>query len=283
MTIIVIGAILFGLWKLGPRHFSNLGNDVLKLEWIRELQGRAKERASRTVPTAEELSMRFAARVTAGSVIVIAVCLWQLWTLGLAMAMCISVVISAGYAITCFRFTRRYRRVLLPLYLTLCQIPGSRWNAHHSARKWVSVPSTTGRPVRVRLPMDWHMGPMQQRMIQEIVTTRIPGNYTVEVDMGKFLMTFTPEIISVVNVENGLPISTTDTRPITVPSSNSVPIRQSAKWAPRFGVSGFADCARHRLAVGTPEPLHVNIGDMFRKESNTPTADDLYRQAGDPW
>jgi len=206
--------IMFALYRLAPKHISSLATDVLKLEWIRELQARGHER-NRDSVTPESVTQRFARKAVAFSVIIGAACMWLISSWPWYMMLTLGTSVSVASVAVCFRFTRHRRLVVLPLYLTLCRLHGSRWDIGQNPSSFVRVPKKSGKPILIRLPMDWHAGPMQLRMIQEIVTARVPGEWSMDVDYSRFLLTFRPVTTSVVGVEPfEMPVGPTTANPL---------------------------------------------------------------------
>lgn len=248
MKWLIIAVVFYGAWRLVPKRAAALVGDTLKLEWIRELQERHAERKAGEFPNLEELQRRFAVKVAAWSVVVCAFTLWLSWSLGEPYRYVFALMAGATNAGTMFRVTHHKRMVVLPLYLTLCRIQGNRWDPHSDPEKWLRVPQKEGRPITLRLPMDWHCGAMQQRAIREIVETRVPGRYKVEVLASKFRMVFRPETSSVIPAEN--------------PSQE----------APSFTNVGVSDSEEE---FEEAEEIEFDLGDFFKKPGKG--------EVGDPW
>lgn len=199
VTWLTIFAVFWGAWKLVPKHLSSLTGDVLKLEWIRELQARSAERNKEGF-SPEEIQSKFSRRVGVLSVGLGVLMMLLLAFLPISIRAILATIGSVGFAVIAFRITRHRRHVVIPLYLTLCRIPGSRWDATRSPSLYLRIPKKSGKPLTVRLPMDWHAGPMQLREVESIVRSRVPGNWKVDVDAPRFLMKFHPVTTSVVDV-----------------------------------------------------------------------------------
>lgn len=200
MRWFVILGIILALYRLAPKHFSSLATDVLKLEWIRELQAKGHERNQASV-SPESVTEKFVRKAVAFGVMFGAACMWLTSSWPLFMQTIFGMTACVGSVAVLFRITRHRRLVVLPLYLTLCRMNGSRWDIDRNPSSYVRVPKKSGKPILIRLPMDWHAGPMQLRMIEEIITARVPGIWTMEVDYSRFLLTFRPVTTSVLAVE----------------------------------------------------------------------------------
>jgi hypothetical protein len=194
-----IGIVGYWIWKR-PGGIARLANDTLKFEVFKELRARGKERESREIPSIEEMEVKFTRGIIVACVSITVFSSILLWHLMGSSGIPIGLLISALYAVTCVKLTTHTRNVVLPLYLTLCRMPGARWNPRGKPTKWLRVSKDPGKPIYVRLPKDWHAGAMQIKMVEEIVKQRVPGEWKVTVNRPKFIMTFVPTAAIAVSV-----------------------------------------------------------------------------------
>jgi hypothetical protein len=196
---IVMAIFAYWLYKR-PGGIARLANDTLKFEVFKELRARGKERESKEIPSIEDMEERFTRRLVASSVSLFAIFLWISWGIGTPWSVLIGMLPAALYATITWKLTKHYREIVLPLYLTLCRMPGARWNPRGKPTKWLRVSKDPGKPIYVRLPKDWHAGAMQVKMVEEIVKQRVPGEWKMTVNRPKFIMVFTPTAAIAVSV-----------------------------------------------------------------------------------
>lgn len=190
-TIVISALIVFAIWKR-PGGIARLANDTLKFEIFKELRARGKERDSKSIPSVEDMEERFTRRIVAGTAVILAIFTAMLWHPLGPWALIVGSIPSASFAAILWRVTSHTRNVVLPLYLTLCRMPGARWDPRGKPTKWIRISKDPGKPIFVRLPKDWHASTMGVKMVEEIVKQRVPGEWKCRVDRPRFLMTFVP-------------------------------------------------------------------------------------------
>jgi hypothetical protein len=189
-AIIGIAVVLWVGRKMRPAH---LGNDVLKFQIFNFLRMRNAREAANDLKY-ESLERRLWLQISGSIAFVYASSFLSLKDMGLSWMYCIvmSLIPSTIFGIMSVRFSRTYRLITLPLFATLCRMPQSRWDMTANPRMWVKVDLKKGRAL-IKLPKDWHAHKAQLKVIQDLIGTRLPGQWKMEADTRKFLLVFTLE------------------------------------------------------------------------------------------
>ena len=191
MTWILIGGAVWLVAKYRPRR---LGDDILKLELFRHLRYKNAQDASLNM-TYEEVERRQWLRITAigfgGSVLTFCVLAIGL-KISISWSLPIATIIGILSLMLYVRRSQTFLKITLPLYVTLCRIPNSRWDLRDRPAKWVKVNLEIGK-VWIHLPKDWNATPVNLKAIQSLVFSRIPDKWTMQSDTRQFLLTFTRE------------------------------------------------------------------------------------------
>lgn len=188
-----LAALAVIIWvgrKFRPAH---LGDDILKWEIFRHLRFKNAQDAAAHM-SYEDLEKRLWMQTAGMSVFVFVSFTSIVKVLGgtLTESFLISSVLSVSCLIGFLRKSRNYRRIILPLFATLCRIPQSRWDMRARPWNWVKFTDKHGK-LYIRLPKDWHATKLHLRLIAELVNARVPGHWTMNANTSAFLLTFTRE------------------------------------------------------------------------------------------
>lgn len=202
LLIIIIVAVLV----IRPK---DLLTKVFRVEEVEYLHRRNAKEAKESFDL-KRWNRRFTWRVSLYSSI-LSLMTWTLLASYIPMAASAPAAASCGAVFwgTSLRLFARYRTVTAPLYLTLSRVSGSRWDIMDSPMKWVRV---WDDEIRIRLPRDQHTTPIMLRQIQDLVTSRLEGQWTFSPDLPRFSLTF----------RRSQPI------PVSVTSSTEPPATKSA-------------------------------------------------------
>lgn len=140
---------------------------------------------------------------------------------GLSTAASLAVTFAAIWFAFSLRLFAKYRATTVPLYLALARVSGSRWDVLDSPMKWVRVWSDE---IRIRLPRDQHTTPVMVKQIQDLVTSRMRGQWTMKADLPGFLISFSvsrPVPVSVVTMDESVK---SDAVPTQSSASDTIPV-----------------------------------------------------------
>lgn len=124
------------------------------------------------------------------------------WFIPMTAAVSLATICAVAWFAISLRFFAKYRADVVPLYLALTRISGSRWTPLDSPMKWVRC---WPDEIRIRLPRDQHTTPLMVKQINDLVTSRLRGQWTMKADIPGFLLTFSesrPVPVSVGTTEN---------------------------------------------------------------------------------
>lgn len=193
MTWLVIAGVVIVVGRKYIRP-ARLGNDILKLEVFRYLHFKNSKDAVGSL-SYEDLERKTWVRIVSMNLFVFA-CLFfglrQIPHCGMTFSLVISSLLTLASWVISVRRTKVYRTVTLPLFSTLCLIPGSRWRLNSEPRKWVRVDYKKGK-VFVRLPKDWHATKPSLKLIHDLVNARCRARWTMKADIGNFILVFSQE------------------------------------------------------------------------------------------
>lgn len=196
LLIIVIVAVLV----IRPK---DLLTKVFRVEEVEYLHRRNAKEAKESFDL-KRWNRRFTWKVSLYSSI-FSMMTWTMLTSYIPIVVSAPVAVSCGAAFwaTSLRLFARYRTVTAPLYLTLSRVSGSRWDIMDAPMKWVRV---WDDEIRIRLPRDQHTTPVMVRQIQDLVTSRLDGQWTMKADLPRFVLTFSKSQPTPVSVGSSMPI-----------------------------------------------------------------------------
>lgn len=133
------------------------------------------------------------------------------WFMPMTVAVLTATIFAASWFAISLRFFARYRADVVPLYLALTRVSGSRWTPLDSPMKWVRC---WPDEIRIRLPRDQHTTPLMVKQINDLVTSRLRGQWTTKADIPGFLLTYVqslPTPVAVGMTENRVRTSAPNT------------------------------------------------------------------------
>lgn len=109
------------------------------------------------------------------------------WFMPMTVAVSLATLGVVGWFAFSLRYWQKYRADVVPLYMALTRVSGSRWTPLDSPMRWVRM---WPDEVRIRLPRDQHTTPVMVKQINDLVMSRLRGQWTAKADIPGFLLTF---------------------------------------------------------------------------------------------
>lgn len=182
IVLITLGLVIVIL--LRPK---DLLTKIFRVEEIELLHRRNKKELAETY-SVKDWSRKALWRITLYGLTIFALGLSILpWFMPMIVAVLIATIFAASWFAISLRFFARYRMDVVPLYLALTRVSGSRWTPLDSPMKWVRC---WPDEIRIRLPRDQHTTPLMVKQINDLVTSRLRGQWTMRADIPGFLLTF---------------------------------------------------------------------------------------------
>lgn len=135
------------------------------------------------------------------------------WFMPMTVAVSLATLGVVGWFAFSLRYWQKYRADVVPLYMALTRVSGSRWTPLDSPMRWVRM---WPDEVRIRLPRDQHTTPAMVKQVNDLVMSRLRGQWTAKADIPGFLLTY--------SVSRPVPVSVGMTGP-SVSASASHPAR----------------------------------------------------------